>query len=266
MTVNKNSLRWIYIALALISGLLIPHVGHAVTLEMGFIETDAKPFKWRKNGKFIGPFLDIMDEAARRVGIVIKTRPLPSKRLLFYLERGNTDGAFGLTQTAKRKDFAVYADTPIGWTATHVFARKGEEIPFRSLSDLYGKKIAVVLGINLGAAFNKADKDGKFKILRVRNYSNLSKVLSLERVEIAIAPTAPFLAEADKLGLTNSVAKLPAAFVPFRRLHVMFSKAAPFPHKKKLLAKLNKALSDMQKQKEFDKIYRKYGFLLDPRN
>ena len=66
-------------------------------------DTDAFSYKWKVKGKYVGPFIDIINEVSKRTGYKINLKPLPIKRLIMYIKSGEIDGAIGFRQIESRK-------------------------------------------------------------------------------------------------------------------------------------------------------------------
>ncbi len=238
---------------------------NALTIKMAFMSTNAIPFKWKtENNEYTGPIIDIMQELGRRMGIEIASNGFPPKRVLAHLKNGKVHGAFGLSRTADREKWGDYLNTPIGWFGTSLFMARGEEFSFNKIEDLYGRTVYVVRGVSLGKAYHKAVKEGKIKENPVSDYQALVKITSLRPI-IAASPTAPFLQNAEKMGLSKKIDKLPNPLRPVVSLHIVFSKKTVFPGKLELVQKMNEVLNKMEKDGTIEKIYRKYGYVFDIR-
>lgn len=237
----------------------------AQALEIGFYNTNAVPFKWKEKDEFVGPILDIMREVGQRTGIKIELIELPAKRLLFYLEKGQIAGAIGLYKKPEREKYALYIDVPIGWTGANIFVLKGNEFPLSNLTDIYGKKVGAVRGINLGSPFHNAVENGNILQATVGTYESLVKMLLFKRHKMVAAQALPFQSTAAKLGYSHKITMLPYPLMPLTSLHILISKAASISKKSEFIEKMNKVLRHMKKEKEFERIYKKYGYIFDPR-
>ena len=231
-----------------------------------FLDTDAIPFKWKENGEFVGPLLDIAREVQRRAGIDYKILPMPAKRLLYSLEHGDVMGAIGITYDPKKEVYAHYVDVPVGWIEVHGYVQQDRKIEYRSIEDLYTIRVGVISGyINAyGQAYKAAIGSGKIVPQELKGYASLLQFLLLDRADIILAPTGPMDALISKNDVTDKVKKLP---IPIRKaipLHLMISRKASESIPGSADAqKLEAALVSMQKEKAIAAIYKKYGFGFD---
>jgi len=95
-----------------------------------------------KTGQFSGPLIEILDEAARKIGSSIKWRQAPFQRSLKELELGSVDVVPRVVLDEERKTFVAYLG-PIGYQEKDIvfLVRKGAETLINSYEDL--KKITV---------------------------------------------------------------------------------------------------------------------------
>lgn len=232
----------------------------AQTLKIAIFSADLKPYKWTENQKSIGPLLDVTTQAADRAGIELVLDILPIKRIFLMLENGSCDGVVGLTRTAEREVFCHYLDTPVGWAGFHLFVKKGNEFPFETIADLYGKTVGGITGVHLGKEFGAAVKAGKVKMDEVKDIEILLLKLEYGRNMVVGAPTAVFQYLVNKKGLQNKITILPRPIRPYQAIHMLFSKKTNTPGKEQLMEKMGKALKEMEKDKTFEKIYGSYGY------
>ncbi len=234
----------------------------AQPLTMGFLNTDAKPFKWKVEGEFVGPFLDIMRELELRSGVSMQFEPLPMKRLLLYLENGKIDGAFGLHKTPEREKILIFFNTPIKWITAHLFVKKGHSFQIKSLSDLSGKRVNLIRGTWYGEDFGRLIKQGKIEIKHAQDYDQLLQMLISERVDFSVATTSVIQAYLSKKNniYKENIVMLPLVLYKPRPLYIVFSKASKLPHKYQVINKINHALKEMETKNIFDKITHPYGY------
>ena len=236
---------------------------HAGEQQIVFLDNEAVPFKWKENGEFVGPLLDIIREVRRRAGVDFKIQPMPAKRLLNSVEHGGVMGAIGITYDPKKEVYARYVDVPVGWIEVHGYVQQDRKIEYKSIEDLYPIRVGVISGyINAyGQAYKEAIASGKIVPQELKGYAPLLKFLLLDRADIILAPTGPMDALIAKNGVTGKVKKLP---IPIRKsipLHLMISRKASENLPGSADAqKLEAALISMQKEKAIAAIYKKYGF------
>lgn len=237
-----------------------PPVHADQVLLMAFNDTISKPWKWKTNGEYVGPFIDVMQEVAERSGITIRMVPLPWKRVLKELAEGQIDGFFGGYKTPAREAAADFLYMPMGWAVLSIFVRKGEVFPFQKIEDLYGKRIGIVRGFTTSPEFDRAMREGLISVDEAGNYSSLVKMLDAKRVDGIAGVTSTLQAHIEAMHLTDRLVMLPHPVTGPKPIYICVSKRADIPNREKLIARMNQAMNDMEQDHAFEKIARKYGY------
>ena len=237
-----------------------PPVHADQVLLMAFNETISKPWKWKTNGKYVGPFMDVMQEVADRSGIKVRMVPMPWKRVLKELEEGQIDGFFGGYKTPERAAVAVFLDTPMSWAVLSVFVRRGEAFPFRKIEDLYGKRIGIVRGFTTSPEFDRAMREGLIAVDEVGNYTSLVKMLDAKRVDGIAGVASTLQAHFEDMHLTGKFVRLPHPIAAPKPIYICVSKKAAIINRDQIIARMNQAMKAMAQEKAFEKIARKYGY------
>jgi polar amino acid transport system substrate-binding protein len=230
------------------------------SLTIAFNDTISKPWKWQENGHYVGPFLDLMDEIARRSGITLTLEPLPWKRVLVEMKAGAIDGFMGGYKTPDRESFADFLEMPITWSMISIFVLKGNEFPFNSIEDLYGKTIGIIRGYTTSSEFDTAWKLGRIKVYEVGNYVNLVKMLDSERLETIAGATSTLKAHFIDMKMQKRFVALPHPVDGPKPVYICLSKAARIPDRENLIARMNQAVKDIESEHVFEKIAAKYGY------
>ena len=91
-----------------------------------------------KTGRFSGPLIDILEEAARKIGHRIKWRKAPFQRSYTELQLGLVDVVPRVILTEERKAFVAYLG-PIGYQRKDIvfLVRKGREGLLKLYDDLH---------------------------------------------------------------------------------------------------------------------------------
>ncbi len=120
-----------------------------------------------KTERFSGPLIDILNEAARKIGYRVKWRKAPFQRSYNALQQGRVDVVPRVILTEKRKAFVAYLG-PIGYQIKNIvfLVRKGQEDLINTYHDL--KNLSV--GTKRDRAYFKQFNEDK----------GLNKVLSLD--------------------------------------------------------------------------------------
>ena len=227
---------------------------------MAFNNTVSKPWKWKENGKFVGPFIDVMQQVADRSGIHVELKPLPWKRVLLEMKSGTVDGFFGGYKTAERETFSLFVETPISWSMLSIFVRKGEAFPFAGIEDLYGRKIGIVRGYNTSVEFDQAADEKKILVEETSNYVSLIKMLAAGRIEGIVGATSTIQAHLVDMNWTDRFSMLPIPVAGPKPIYICLSKQAKIINQEKLADKMNQALKAMETENVFEEIAKKYGY------
>jgi len=227
---------------------------------MAFNNTVSKPWKWKENGKFVGPFIDVMQQVADRSGLHIELRPLPWKRVLLEMKSGKIDGFFGGYKTAERESFGLFVEPPISWSTLSIFVREGEAFPFTRIEDLYGRKIGIVRGYNTSEEFDKAADERKILVEQTSNYVSLIKMLAAGRIEGLVGATSTIQAHFVDMNWTDRFAILSNPIAGPKPVYICLSKQSKSIDPEELAAKMNQALKAMETENVFAEIAKKYGY------
>lgn len=132
-----------------------------------------------------GMFIDFLDEFEKKhPQYKIVKISFPRKRIDYYLNLGEAD-AFSLTSTLflpKENLGEFIFSIPIFRTSDHVFMYKGNEFTFEKPDDLFGRRIAIILGNGYGE-YDQLIKSKQIKYQAVINWIQLPKLLKIGRVD-----------------------------------------------------------------------------------
>lgn len=254
---KKSTIIILTVLMSALVSVITAHAGRP--LVMAFNETVSPPWKWIQDGRYAGPFLDVMQEVAARSGIEVVLTPKPWARVLKEVEAGSIDGAFGGYKTPEREQTAVFLDAPMAWTVIFLFVKKEKTFPFGKIEDLYGKGIGIVRGYTTGAEFDRAMQAGKIKVESAGSYQSLVKMLQAGRVE-GVAATTTILAHFADMNLAGRFVKLPHPVTDPIPIYICLSKRAAIEDRDATIARMNRAMAEMQKDNAFEKIAATYGY------
>lgn len=233
-------------------------------LVLGFGNSETPPFKSKDNGTYVGIDFDIVQEIIARTGINIGVKPYPYLRLMHLLQNGLVDGAIGVFKTAEREQFAEYVETPIAWTTMTIFVRKDHEFSFGEISDLSGKRLGKVRGVSVSNEFDQAMQQGLFLIEETTTYEQSINKLQTGRIEALVSPMLATQYHLTRMGVAQEILMLPRPVAPPRPLYILFSKAAKTPEKAAMFEEIRRVLRDMEQEKKFEQIMKKYEIQVTP--
>lgn len=110
----------------------------------------------------------------------------PWKRAILLAKNGLADGLILTLETEKRKKFFVFSD-PLIEDNILIFQKKDKkEITYRSLEDLKGLKIGVILGSAYSNEFQKKVKSGILNVEAVSNIETNIKKLINDKIDVLL--------------------------------------------------------------------------------
>ena len=149
-----------------------------------------------KTGRFSGPLIDILEEAARKIGHRIKWRKAPFQRSYKELQLGLVDVEPRVILTEERKAFVAYLG-PIGYQRKDIvfLVRKGREGLLKLYDDLHKIRVGTKRDTAYFKQFNE-DKDIN-KILSLDD-KNMAKMFAANRFDTMIILDVSAIEEALK--------------------------------------------------------------------
>jgi polar amino acid transport system substrate-binding protein len=231
-----------------------------VTLTLGMSDTDAFSYKWKVKGKYVGPFIDIINEVSKRTGYKINLKPLPIKRLIMYIKSGEIDGAIGFRQIESRKKIALFLNTPIARYRANLFVHIDNNFSCEKVEDLHGKSLGMIAGLVVSQKIKDSVDRKKIKAHYLSSYKALAKMLVHKRIMFAGAVTTTFEYHIKKHGLQNQIKMLPL-LLSSGSVHIMMSRKAILTKKlETTIGILNKTLSKMEEDNYISQIYKRYQY------
>lgn len=217
------------------------------------------PYAWLENGVLKGIDVDIVDELFNRAGLEKTVQSVPAQRAIVYLMNGTVDGGFSGIKTPEREKIVLYADAPIHRSAYRLFVKKGNEFPFHSLEDLFGKTIGRNKTFVISNEFAAAEAQGKIKVDdgAITVEQNLQKLM--ENRFDALAGNENEIRYAIKmLNLKGKISELPHPIIDPVNVYLAFSKASKLPNKEKILSDLSRILVEMESDGTIARIHDNY--------
>jgi len=141
-------------------------------------------------GRIEGLNVDVLREAAARLGIAIEFRAMPWRRLESELARpqGTVDCAFAMSRTPAREQYLEFGKVPLQPTEYALFVRQADTLPaVGKLDDLAGKVIGVRGGFRLPEAIAAGVAQGRWSIADVPTDAANFQKLALRRIDAVLA-------------------------------------------------------------------------------
>ncbi|MEP4035560.1 transporter substrate-binding domain-containing protein [Pseudophaeobacter sp.] len=209
------------------------------------------PFNYSVGDEYAGIDVQIMNEAAARIGVELEHRPMPWKRVLLAFESGELDVIFQLAPSPER--FANWHMVgPLRRTRTVFVTTSDSPIQdITELEDLEGLMVGVVAGFIYEEAF-----DNHPDLLReesLDDFTNIRKLL-LGRSDLVVGGYATLLYVASELNALEKLRFLPTPLSEYSR-YVGFPRT---PRGKEMAERLQKELNLMQASGRMDSILRSH--------
>lgn len=211
------------------------------------VDDNNPPFMYARNGQASGVYPAIVRIAFARMGVPVTLEAKPWARALSELDRGQAAVA-GIYRTDARAQRFDFSD-PLLTENIAVFVRNPQSYKFSGIADLAGKTVGTVRGWSYGDAFDSARRRGLFTTEDTgSDQQNFQKLASgrLDAV-IAIEEAGLAIVQASRAGTTGPL----KPYLASNPAHVAFPKGNG---NAALLPRLNKAIADMKKDGELDRL------------
>lgn len=209
-----------------------------------------------KTGQGSGPLIEILDEAAAKIGYQVRWRNAPFQRSYKELQLGSVDIVPRVILTEKRKAFVAYLG-PIGYQQKDIvfLVRKGQEASIKSYDDLKKRKV----GTKRDTAYFKRFNEDKTidKVLSLDD-ENMAKMFAANRFDTMVILDVPAIEKALRdIGFSDY------AYANYKHIqkignHYGMSKKSRHIT---IYPDLNAALLEMVESGRVREIYVKYGVL-----
>lgn len=216
------------------------------------VDSGNPPFMYEINGKAAGLYPLLLKEVFTRLNIPMEVQSFPWKRALIMGEAGKA-GVGGIYKNEKRLEIYDYSD-PIYTENLMLYAKKGSNFEFKTIDDLKGKQVGVIMGWSYGDAFDKAREAGLFQVQEVTTDSaNLEKLLQgkLDCVVAIDLAADPII---QKMKYQDQIEKLPTP-IAVNDTFLVFAKNI---QQKDLLDKFNQTLSAMKQDGTYDALINEF--------
>ena len=148
------------------------------------------PYFMQNQGRVEGLNVDVLREAASRLGIIIEFRAMPWRRLESELARpqGTVDCAFAMSRTPAREQYLEFGKVPLQPTEYVLFVRQAAAArAITRFDDLAGKVIGVRAGFRLPEAIAAGAAQGRWSIAEVPTDAANFQKLALHRIDAVLA-------------------------------------------------------------------------------
>lgn len=209
-----------------------------------------------ENGQKDGLYVDIVKEAAKKIGILVTFKTYPWKRCLLLSKRGRTDAVIGVLKNKNLQEYMYFVDEPLAFEETTLFTYKGSDVKFNgNLTEINQYKVGIIRGATFYDEWEK-NKSKFIKIEEVNQLESLIRILAAKRVDLIIGNKFIIQYNAKKLDISNEVISV-YPILALNSGHLAFSMIKGESHKK-LAEAFNKAIVKIKKSDMYMNILNKY--------
>lgn len=209
---------------------------------------DFAPFEFvDKDGKMVGFDVDLIQAVGKQMGVEVQLQNMSFDGLIPALQSGNLDIAVsGMTITEERKKSIAFSDSY--YKSGLVIVVKKENDSIKSAEDLKGKKLAAQIGTTGSLTAHKVEG------AKVTDFNNTPETfLELKNggVDAVIndLPVVQYFLKSEEGKDFKMVGEL---------LETEYTGMGIDPKKKELVSEVNKALAELKKNGEYEKLYMKW--------
>ncbi|WP_263146818.1 transporter substrate-binding domain-containing protein [Pseudomonas sp. RIT-PI-AD] len=194
----------------------------------------------------------IVEEAFSREGIAVRWEFYPWARALHLAERGQRTGTALWLRSAERER-AFHVSEPVLESSYVLFHRRDFQFDWSSLDDLYGLRLGGSLGYDYGDAFERAEREGRLHMSRLRKDRQGLDLLVAKRIDVFLLD--PVVGRHLLRNQLDSTARATLTYHPralkVDSLHLLLSRQVP--GNAELLARFNRGLAALRASGELDR-------------
>lgn len=156
------------------------------TLECG--TNEFPPFTYADaNGHAAGIEVDVVREAARRLGLKVNISVLPWPRLIANMRAGMLDCMFAAFVTPERLGYMNFTRVPLHVSRLALYTHRTSTFSFERIEDLRGKRIGTLRDFRTVDVLDEALNQGTFaERVYGNDFDQLFEMLAQKRVDVVI--------------------------------------------------------------------------------
>ncbi|MFY7863720.1 substrate-binding periplasmic protein [Roseateles sp.] len=217
-------------------------------------DDDYPPFEMMVGGKPTGMHVDMVEAAAKSLGMGVRWTSLPWKRALMMVEAGQADAVTYISRTPEREAWAVFFEgNKLSTAEIRFIARKEDAARLAFTGELPGFLEKNSLLAIRGFQFGKAEID-KAKRIEASSMDDLVRRLSAGHAAVAVVNWSDFSAAyEDRAEFASFVALQPA--IASTRNYIAFSSVRGHTE---LAQRFAEALSRFKQSPAYAKLQKRY--------
>lgn len=197
---------------------------------------------------------DLVATALQRAGYATRYVQVPWERALQGVEKGTYDVLISAWYNDERATFGHYSQ-PYLTNRIRFLRRKGSQVEFAQLSDLYPYSIAVVRGYAYSSAF---DKDSRLNKVGVAGFAMGARMLHAGRVQLTLEDelVARYHLSRSLAGIADQLEFLPQPLSE-SGLHILVSRR--HAQHQQIVEAFNQAIEAMRADGSYAELFRRHG-------
>lgn len=116
--------------------------GPVAERSLRFVTESFPPFTFEQGGQAVGPMVDVLYEACRRLRWHCEIEVMPWRRALTLAEAGRVDGIFTVVDIPERRA-AFHISPPVVKAHYSLYTQAGQTLAYRRPADLAGREVGV---------------------------------------------------------------------------------------------------------------------------
>ena len=197
---------------------------------------------------------DLVEQALKRAGYTTSYAEVPWERAVLGLKRGDYDVLINAWYSADRAEYGHFS-SPYLVNRLRFIQRKGSNIRFENLADLYTHSIAVVRGYAYSAGF---DSDPQLRKVGVGSFEIAARMLHAGRVQLALEDE---LVARYHLGRELNSIRDELEFLPLplseNGLHILVRRS--HAEHQEIASRFDKAIQEMSSDGSYAETLRRHG-------
>ena len=225
----------------------------AAEKKMVLVCEEYPPYQYIENGKVAGIHKEIVEEAAKKLGIKLEIISVPWPRAIQMVKTGKADGIFSIFKTKEREEYLYFPQYGISKVKNVFITYKDSGIKYSGdLKQMKNITIGMLRDNSYGEKFDKAD----FLIKEDSKTSeNLLRKIILKRNKVGIMNYEVAKYYLNKIGEEEKIEYL-YPFVSEAEMYIAFSKKRQ--SSKENAEKFSKELAKIRESGLCEKIAEKY--------
>ena len=214
-----------------------------------------KPYEYMEGKKTKGVNVEVVEAAAKRLGVRIRWKAYPWSRCMQSARIGLVDGLMSLYRTAEREKVLYYPDENLNVDQSVFITYPGSGVTFDgSLTSLTGEEVMVARENSHGKAFDTAQN---FTKISVPSHENVILMVSARRHQLGIGSRGFFEIFMRENHLSDRVVFIDPPYLI--QTYFAFTRKKG-PGYRRLADDMGKALKALKKTGAYETIQKKYGF------